>query len=120
MPGIRRAHLGNFGERDHALTNSSQATGELAGCSHHTIEHWVTMRDNGDLPEGVTPPERLRLIDGFMPKIEEWVERSGGKVRGDVVFDKLVGLGFEGSDRTLRRGLATVKFESAGVLHQVF
>ena len=24
-----------------------------------------------------------------MPKIEEWVERSNGKIRGDVVFDKL-------------------------------
>ena len=30
-----------------------------------------------------------------MPKIEEWVERSNGKIRGDVVFDKLVALGFE-------------------------
>jgi transposase len=44
-----------------------------------------------------------------MPKIEEWVERSGGRVRGDVVFDKLVVLGFEGSDRTVRRALAGVK-----------
>ncbi len=92
-----------------ALTNSYRAAGELAGCSHHTVEHWVTMRDKGLLPDGVTPPERPKLIDGFMPKIEEWVERSNGKVRGDVVFDKLVGLGFEGSDRTVRRALAIVK-----------
>ncbi len=49
------------------------------------------------------------MIDGFMPKIEEWVERSNGRVRGDVVFDKLVAVGFEGSDRTVRRGLAAVK-----------
>lgn len=92
-----------------ALTNSYRAAGELAGCSHHTVEHWVTMRDRGLLPDGVKPPERPKLIDGFMPKIEEWVERSNGRVRGDVVFDKLVGLGFEGSDRTVRRALATVK-----------
>ena len=92
-----------------ALTNSYRAAGDLAGCSHHTVEHWVTMRDLGLLPDGVTPPERAKLIDGFMPKIEEWVERSGGKVRGDVVFDKLVGLGYLGSDRTARRGLANVK-----------
>jgi len=92
-----------------ALTNSYRAAGVLAGCSHHTVEHWVTMRDNGLLPDGVRPPERVKLIDGFMPKIEEWVERSGGRVRGDVVFDKLVGLGFEGSDRTVRRALAGVK-----------
>ena len=92
-----------------ALTNSYRAAGELAGCSHHTVEHWVTMRDQGLLPDGQTPVERPKLIDGFMPKIEEWVERSGGKVRGDVVFDRLVGLGYLGSDRTARRGLASVK-----------
>ena len=67
------------------------------------------MRDKGLLPDATTALERVKLIDGFMPKIEEWVERSNGKVRGDVVFDKLVGLGFEGSVRTLRRALAGVK-----------
>ncbi len=35
----------------------------------------------------MTPPERVKLIDGLMPKIEEWVERSNGKIRGDVVFE---------------------------------
>jgi hypothetical protein len=34
------------------------------------------------------------------------VQRS---VRGDVVFGKLVVVGFEGSDRTVRRALAVVK-----------
>lgn len=92
-----------------ALTNSYRAAGELAGCSHHTVEHWVTIRDLGLLPDGIAPLVRVKLIDGFLPKIEEWVERSNGKVRGDVVFDKLVGLGFTGSDRTTRRALATVK-----------
>ena len=92
-----------------ALTNSYRAAGELAGCSHHTVEHWVMMRDKGLLPDGIAPVERPKLIDGFMPKVEEWVERSGGRVRGDVVFDKLVALGFEGSDRTVRRALAGVK-----------
>jgi hypothetical protein len=85
-----------------ALTNSYRAAGELAGCSHHTVEHYVALRDEGLLPDGHSPVERPKLIDGFMPKIEEWVERSNGKVRGDVVFDKLVPLGFEGSDRTAR------------------
>jgi transposase len=92
-----------------ALTNSYRAAGELAGCSHHTVEHYVTLRNRGLLADGETPAERPKLIDGFMPKIEEWVERSGGKVRGDVVFDRLVGLGFVGSDRTTRRALAGVK-----------
>ena len=67
------------------------------------------MRDRGLLADGSAPVERPKLIDGFMPKIEEWVERSGGRARGDVVFDKLVALGFDGSDRTTRRALAGVK-----------
>ena len=37
------------------------------------------------------------------------MERSNGKIRGDVVFDKLVALGFDGSDRTVRRAVAGVK-----------
>ena len=44
-----------------------------------------------------------------MPKIEEWVERSNGKIRADVVFDKLAALGFDGSERTVRRAVAAVK-----------
>ena len=58
------------------------------------------MRDQGLLPDGTTPVERVKLIDGFMPKIEEWVERSNGRVRGDVVFDKLSRSGSPG--RTAR------------------
>jgi hypothetical protein len=42
------------------------------------------------------------LIDPLLPKVEECVERSRGKIRGDVVFDKLQPLGFEGSERTVR------------------
>lgn len=38
------------------------------------------------------------MIDPFMGKLEEWVERSDGKVRADVAFDKLTALGFTGSD----------------------
>ena len=49
------------------------------------------------------------LIDGYLDKVEEWVERSKGKVRADVAHDKLVGLGYTGSERTTRRAVATVK-----------
>jgi transposase len=90
------------------LTRSARSAGELAGCSHHTVEHWVAKRDAGELPdEG--PQRRDRMIDRFLPKIEEWVERSDGRVRGDVAFDKLRALGFDGSDRTVRRAVAEVK-----------
>ena len=43
------------------------------------------------------------------PKIEEWVEHSHGKIRADVAHDKLVAMGFTGSERTTRRAVAEVK-----------
>ena len=49
------------------------------------------------------------LIDAFLPQVEQWVERSSGKIRADVVHAKLVGLGFTGSERTTRRAVAAVK-----------
>lgn len=90
------------------LTKSFRDAGELAGCSHHTVAAWVTKRDAGQLLSG-EPVRRERVIDPFMDKIEEWVERSDGKVRADVAFDKLVALGFDGSERTVRRAVAEVK-----------
>jgi len=91
------------------LTESLRASAELAGCSHHTVESYVTRRDAGLLPASTERVERSKLVDPFLPKVEEWVERSGGRIRGDVVFDKLGSLGFEGSERTVRRALAAVK-----------
>lgn len=71
------------------LTHSFRDAAELAGCSHHTVADWVAKRDAGLLPAPGEPVRRERMIDPFLPKIEEWVERSNGKVRADVVFDKL-------------------------------
>ena len=45
----------------------------------------------------------------FTAKIDELVERSGGKIRADVAHDKLVGIGYEGSERTTRRWVADSK-----------
>ncbi|MBA3574656.1 MAG: IS21 family transposase [Pseudonocardiales bacterium] len=92
-----------------ALTNSYRAAGELAGCSHHTVEHYVRLRDEGRLPTAGVQPERVKLIDPHLSKVEEWVERSRGKVRADVVFDKLEAVGYTGSERTVRRAVADVK-----------
>ena len=47
-------------------------------------------------------------------KIEEWVERSCGKIRADRCHAKLKALGFEGSDRTVRRAVAEAKKSFAG------
>jgi transposase len=91
------------------LTDSFRAAAKLAGCSHHTVEHYVVLRDAGLLPAGLDPVERTRLLDPFLDKIEEWVDRSKGAIRGDVVFERLLPLGFTGSARTVRRALARVK-----------
>jgi hypothetical protein len=32
------------------LTGSFRDGGELAGCSHHAVAHWVAKRDAGELP----------------------------------------------------------------------
>ena len=78
----------------------------MAGCSHHTVARLVADRDAG----GVAPrTRRARLVDGFLPKLEEWIDRSKGKLRADVAHDKLVALGYAGSQRTTRRAVATVK-----------
>jgi len=49
------------------------------------------------------------LVDEFLPKIEEWVEQSKGKIRADVAHDKLEAMGFTGSERSSRRAVAQVK-----------
>ena len=90
------------------LTGSFRDASELAGCSHHTVAGYVAKRDAGELPDD-GPQRRERIIDPFLPKIEEWVERSAGKIRADVAFDKLTALGYTGSERTVRRAVAEVK-----------
>jgi transposase len=89
------------------LTGSFRDAGELAGCSHHTVKHYVDRRAaGGELDRAAARPQ---LIDEYLPKVEEWVERSFGKVRADVAHDKLVALGYKGSERTTRRAVAKVK-----------
>jgi hypothetical protein len=90
------------------LTGSFRGAAELVGCSHHTVEHWVAAREHGRLTSGRVEP-RPMLIDDFLPKLEEWVERSRGRIRADVVHEKLIGLGYAGSERTTRRAVAQVK-----------
>ncbi len=90
------------------LTGSLRGAGELAGVSHHTVARYVAKRDAGELA-GDGPQRRERIIDPWLAKIEEWVERSGAKIRADVAFDKLTALGYTGSERTVRRAVAEVK-----------
>lgn len=52
---------------------------------------------------------RGRLIDPFMEKIEELVEESKGKIRADVVHERLRTMGYEGNERTTRRAVHKAK-----------
>lgn len=91
------------------LTGSFRAAGELAGCSPNTVADWVAKRDRGELGDLAGPVRRERKLDEFLPKIEEWVDRSRGKIRADRCHEKLVALGYTGSERTVRRAVAEVK-----------
>ncbi len=89
------------------LTGSYRKAAELVGCDHHTVARYVRLRESGKSP--TRPADRPRMIDPFLPKIEELVERSGGRIGADVVHRRLVAIGFTGSDRTTRRAVAAVK-----------
>ncbi|MDP8909311.1 MAG: IS21 family transposase, partial [Chloroflexota bacterium] len=90
------------------LTGTLRGAAELAGCDHKTVAHWVRARDEagGGLP--VAGRSRPR-VDVFAEKIEEWVDRSRGKIRADAAHQRLVAMGYEGSERTTRRAVADAK-----------
>ena len=88
-------------------TGSAHSAGQLAGVDAKTVRRYVAARDSGRPVTG--PGRRPRMIDEYLPKIEEWVERGKGKVRADVIHARLVGLGFTGTERTTRRAVAQVK-----------
>src|SRR4051794_14780119 len=89
-------------------TGSLRAAAELVGCDHKTVAHWVRARD--DAGGGLPQPARSRpRVDAFAEKVEEWVEPSCGKVRADVAHQKLVAMGYQGSERTTRRAVAAAK-----------
>ena len=89
------------------LTGSLRAAAALAGVSHHTVGRYVALRDAGQAAGWVI--RRERITDPYLAKIEEWVERSKGRVRADVCHRRLRALGYEGSERTTRRAVAEAK-----------
>jgi hypothetical protein len=101
------------------LTASFRDAGELAGCSHHTVAHYVQAREEGRLVPGV-PANRPGVIDPFLAKLEELVERSRGKIRADVAHGKIIAMGYAGSERTTRRAVAQIKAAWAAGRRRVF
>jgi len=90
------------------LTGSLRDAAELAGCSHHTVARYVAGREQGRaVPGGAA--RRPGVIDEFLPKLEELVERSKGRIRADVAHEKITAMGYAGSERTTRRAVAGLK-----------
>ena len=89
------------------VTGCAHSAAALAGVDPKTVRHYVELREAG-LPVGV-PVRRAKLIDPFVPKIEEAVEASDGKVRADLLHERLVAMGFTGDERTTRRDVASAK-----------
>jgi transposase len=89
------------------LTGSYRSAAELAGCDHHTVARYVKMRAAGQQPDARR--HRDRAIDAFLPKIEELVVRSNGRIRADVVHKRISAMGFTGGERTTRRTVAEAK-----------
>jgi len=73
------------------LTGSYRAAAELAGCSHHPVARLVASGT---------------LIDEFLPRIEEWVEKSQGKYPGRQGPRGTARMGFTGSPQSSRRAVA--------------
>jgi transposase len=89
------------------LTRTAWSAAQLVGCAPKTVQRYVDLRDAGLDPFRRT--RRARLIDPHLEKVEELVEDSRGKIRADVVHDRLRAMGFAGNERTTRRAVAAAK-----------
>jgi transposase len=89
------------------LTSCAWTAAQLSGCDAKTVARYVARREAGRDP--LRQAERAKLVDPYGAKLEEWVERSRGAVRADVVHQRLRALGYLGDERTTRRAVARVK-----------
>lgn len=101
------------------LTRSYRSAAQLAGVDHHTVRRYVAAREAG-LDVSVATVERPRVSDPFADKVAEWIDRSQGRVRADVVHERLRAMGYEGSERTTRRVVAALKEEWRADHRRVF
>jgi transposase len=101
------------------LTKSLRAAAQLTGVDHHTVARYVAARSAGRAIEDAIQ-ERPKASDDFADKIAEWVDRSSGKVRADVVHERLVAMGYSGSERTTRRVVALLKSSYQRATHRIY
>lgn len=92
------------------LTRCANSAAQLAGCDPKTVNRYVALRDaGGGDPLLVAAAPRPKLIDAFLPKVEELVDRSKAKIRADKVHERLLAMGFTGTERTTRRAVREAK-----------
>ena len=101
------------------LTKSLRGAAQLTGVDHHTVARYVAGRVAGRSIEEM-PQERSKASDDFADKIAEWIDRSNGKVRADVVHERLIAMGYTGSERTTRRVVAILKSSYRRATHRVY
>jgi transposase len=89
------------------LTGCAHSAAQLTGTDRKTVLRYVALRDAGTDP--VERQRRARAVDEFAGKVEELVDRSGGKIRADVVHRRLTAMGYAGSERSTRRAVAEAK-----------
>ena len=89
------------------LTRCATSAAELAGSDRKTVQRYVGLRDAGRDP--LEHARRARIIDSYVEKVEELVDSSKGRVRADVVHDRLRAMGYVGTERTTRRAVHKAK-----------
>ena len=89
------------------LTGCAHSAAQLAGTDRKTVLRYVALREAGADPAARS--RRSRAADEFAAKVEELVDRSGGKIRADVVHRRLAAMGYAGSERSTRRAVAEAK-----------
>lgn len=88
-------------------TRCAHSAAQLAGVDEKTVTRYISLRDSGRDPLQRT--RRARLIDPFLDRIEQMIEDSHGRVRADIVHQRLVTMGFTGTERSTRRAVAEAK-----------
>jgi hypothetical protein len=94
-------------------TGCAHSAAALAGVDPKTVRRYVAKRAAGEPVD--EPVKRAKIIDLFVPKVEEMVEASSGAVRADAAHERLVAMGFTGDERTTRGAVAAAKAALAEV-----
>ncbi|MFI8642994.1 hypothetical protein [Streptomyces chartreusis] len=88
------------------LTRCAFSAAQLSGCDPKTVQKYVDRREAGLAPEETA--RQPRLIDHLLLKVAELPDHSKGRIRADVVHQRLVAMGCTGTDRSTRRAVAEV------------